>query len=122
MSARNIEPGEVVIAYLAAPREQVFGVVLALTSAGVVLRGISLTVVDDWLRSFSQERGPEGAGLGLATSFYPMHRIEKVALDEPTGGVQPIQERFCERVGTTVQDFVAAEGVARDADDGNDGS
>jgi len=103
----GIDVGSVVVLYLGAPREQVFGVVLSLTPAGVVVRGISVASVDDWLRSFGRDDGEwMGAGLGLATTFFPMHRIERLSLDEALGGIPPIHERFRDRTGMSVEEFV----------------
>lgn len=95
-----IEAGSIVVCYLASPREQVFGLVESLTPAGLVMRGMALASVDDWLRSFD-EGEDEGAshGLGLSTTFYPMHRVEKVALDESVAGTVPIHVRFEDRTG-----------------------
>jgi hypothetical protein len=106
----GIEVGSVVVIYLGAPREQVFGVVLSMGPAGVVLRGISVASVDDWLRSFGVEDGGFlGAGLGLSTTFFPMHRIERLSLDEPLGGIPPIHERFKERTGMSVEELVGLD-------------
>lgn len=107
---RGIDVGSVVVLYLGQPREQVFGVVMAMSPAGVVVRGIAVSSVDDWLRSFGQDEGGWlGAGLGLATTFFPMHRIERMSLDEAVGGIPPIHHRFLERTGMTVEEFVGFE-------------
>jgi hypothetical protein len=114
----SIEAGAVVVLYLAAPREQVFGVVLSLGMSGIVIRGISLASLDDWLRSFGAEADAHEGALGLTTSFYPMHRVERASLDEALGGIEPVQERFRERTGMSLLEFV---GLA-DRDDGESGA
>lgn len=107
-----VSAGTCVIVHLASPREQVFGVVLWLDGSGVLIRGLMMASVDDWIRQVDRERSdeldePSHGGLGLAQTFYPMHRIEKVVLDEAAHGLESIQERFRCRIGVTVQDYVA---------------
>jgi len=91
--------GSCVVLYLAAPREQAFGVVLAMTTSGVVIRGMTLGSVEDWLRGLDADAGEELASSSLSTTFYPMHRIEKMSLDEAAHGTPPIHERFARRTG-----------------------
>lgn len=107
-----IEPGRAVIVHLGSPREQVFGIVLALSAAGLVLRGIALSSVEDWLRGLPRPEAEHGVHvIGLATSFYPMHRVEKVVLDEGSYGAPAIHERLSERTGLGLEDFLDAEGI-----------
>ena len=93
-----IEIGSLVILHLGTPREQVFGVVLSLQPAGLVVRGMTLHSVEDWLRGLDPQ-GVSQDGLGPSTTFYPMHRVEKAVLDEPFMGVASIGERFEQRTG-----------------------
>ena len=52
----------------AVPKEKVWGLLVSLGAAGVVLRGIDLAAFDDWMRQ--EARGDEPY-LGLSTVFYP---------------------------------------------------
>lgn len=106
----SIEAGAVVIIYLGSPREQIFGRLLALSSAGVTISGITLGSVDDWLREMAQGVEGEEASFGLTMSFYPMHRVEKIVLDEPGPGVPSIQDRFLHRTGSSFTEYLSRLG------------
>lgn len=96
-----------VLVYLHSPRQRVFGVLLELQPAGLVVRGIDLAAFDDWLR---QEARREGPGLGLVTLFLPMHRVERMERDESVGGLDGLSERFRRETGRSV---VEAAGFGR---------
>ncbi len=108
----GIVAGECVILTLGDPREQVFGMLLEIGAAGIVVRGLSVSSVDDWLREL--DGGPEAiaGGVGLSTTFYPMHRVERMSLDEPSYGAPPIHERFRQRMRLSFADFIRDEGSA----------
>ncbi len=108
--------GSCVVVYLGSPREHVFGVLLSIDASGLVIRGIAVASVSEWLQELSV--GAEGdvtSTFGLATTFYPMHRVEKVVLDEESSGAPPLHRRFEERTGMTLLDYVAREGAGPDA-------
>jgi hypothetical protein len=99
MSPHDLLPGTTVVLYLSAPREKVWGILLSLQPAGVTLRGLDLVVFDDWMR---QEVRGEDTGLGLSTLFYPMHRVERMELDETLGPMEGYADRFRRLVGLSV--------------------
>jgi len=94
------EPGSIVIVHLADPGEKVWGVLDRLDASGVVLRGISLSSLDDWIR---QAAGSEPPSLGLAAVFFPMRRVDRIYLDEQVGEVESYRQQFERRVGRTVE-------------------
>jgi hypothetical protein len=98
VKASGFDPGTPVLLYLHSPREKVFGVLLSLQPAGVAVRGLALGAFEDWLRQ--EARGEKG--LGLATLFYPMNRVERVERDEMVGGLEGIAERFRRETGRSV--------------------
>lgn len=100
MTGLEFAPGTPILLYLHTPREKVFGVLLALQPAGIVLRGIDLAAFDDFLR---QEARRE-TGLGLVTLFYPMSRVERVELDETVGGLEGIADRFRRQTGRDIRE------------------
>jgi hypothetical protein len=104
---RAFEPGTAVLLYLHSPREKVFGVLLSVEAAGVVVRGIDLSAFEDWMR---QEARGEDPGLTLATLFYPMNRIERMERDESLAGIEGLAERFRRAVGRSI---LQAAGLAR---------
>jgi hypothetical protein len=103
---QDLPDGSPVIVYLHSPREKVWGVLLGLKNAGVVLRGIDLQAFDDWMR---QEAKGEESLIGLSTLFYPMWRVERLEKDETIGPVSSYADRFLREVGRSVQETVGLE-------------
>ncbi len=91
--------GTPVVLYLHSPREKVFGVLVDLQPAGIVVRGIDLAAVEDWMR---QEARGEGPGLGLVTLFLPMNRVERMERDETLGGIEGFANRFRRETGRSL--------------------
>ena len=84
-----------VVVSLHSPKERLWGVLLSLDMNGVTLRGIDLSSFDDWSREI-----PRGeTSMGLSTVFLPMHRVERILLDEGVGGIQSMTAVFESRVG-----------------------
>ncbi len=92
--------GSPVILYLQNPKEKLWGLLVSLEPAGVVVRAIDLATFDDWMR---QEARGEERLLGLTTLFYPMGRVEKMEGDETVGPVESYCDRFAREVGRTVR-------------------
>jgi hypothetical protein len=107
LNARTIvEINAIVIVSLASPKEKIWGQLLALNSAGVTVRGIDLASFDDFLRQLLDH---EEATVGLATVFYPMHRVERIAQDEPSGSIPSLADRFRAKIGLTIQEYLGLE-------------
>ncbi len=94
-----------VLVNLQNPKEKVWGILLAIHSSGISLRGIDLNSFDDWSRAVA--RGEED--MGLTTVFFPMHRVERVSLDEAVGSVSSLAETFEARVGRSVWNYLGLE-------------
>ena len=99
-----MELNQIVVVSLQAPREKVWGELLALHPAGITLRGIDLNSFDDFIR---QVLHPEGDRVGLPTMFFPMHRIERISLDEPSGSIPSMADVFEQKVGRSLKDYLA---------------
>jgi hypothetical protein len=99
-----MQPHSIVVVSLHSPKEKVWGELLEMNVAGVSLRGIDLGAFDDFV---SQVLHPEGERVGLPTLFFPMLRIERIALDEPRGSIPSLAEMFEKKVGRTLQDYLA---------------
>jgi hypothetical protein len=93
-----------VVVSLVDPKERVWGQLLAITDAGITLRGIAVGSFEEFLR---QVKHPEEEPMGLATVFYPMRRVERIALDEPQGSIPSLAQTFEQRVGQSVVDFLS---------------
>ena len=99
MTPFGLEPGVAVVLYLHSPREKLWGILLSLETAGIVIRGLDVSVFDDWVRQ--EIRGEEG--IGLSTLFYPMSRVERMERDESAGPIESLSERFEREVGRSVR-------------------
>jgi hypothetical protein len=100
----SLEPNSIVILSLHTPKEKIWGVLGSMNSSGVTVRGIDLNSFDDFIR---QVMDPEGERIGLPTLFFPMQRVERIALDEPHGSIPSMAERFEQRVGRSLRDYLA---------------
>lgn len=101
-----MEINSIVIVSLISPKEKVWGQLLGLNSAGVTLRGIDLSSFDDFLRQLLDR---EEATVGMATIFYPMHRVERIAQDEPSGSIPSLADRFRVKIGLTIHEYLGLE-------------
>jgi hypothetical protein len=87
------------------------GVVVSVRTSGITVRGIDLNSFDDWSRGVAKGEGD----MGLSTTFFPIHRVERVTLDETVGNVLSLAETFEARVGQDVWSFLGL--VPRDPHD-----
>lgn len=94
-----MKEGSIVTLNLANPSEKYWGRLETLGATGITVRGINLASFEDWVRDLTYG---DGGALGLATVFFPMHRIERMALDEPIGQLESMSEGFERRVGRPV--------------------
>lgn len=99
----GFEKNALVIINLVNPKEKFFGVLLALSPAGITLRAVNLDSFDDWVRQVA--RGEE-SDLDLITMFVPLFRVERVFLDEPAGAIKSFAQRFEDSVGTPLANYL----------------
>jgi hypothetical protein len=102
----HMERDYIVIISLHSPKEKIWGRVLALNPAGVTIQGIDLNAFDDWL---SQVLESQPEVLPLSTVFYPMHRIERIVLDEPAGEIPSVAQKFAIRVGVNLLEYLSMQ-------------
>ncbi len=100
-----MELHSIVVLTLNSPKEKVWGEVIAITPAGITILGVDVNAFDETLRQVAV--GEAGVG-ALATVFFPMHRIERVSLDEAVGDIPSLAERFEKRVGLSLLEFLHA--------------
>jgi hypothetical protein len=99
-----------VLVSLQNPKEKFWGVVLSIRASGITVRGIDLNSFDDWSRGVARGEGD----MGLSTTFFPIHRVEKITLDETVGNVLSLAETFEARVGEDVWSFLGLRPRPRD--------
>ena len=96
--------GALVVLTLQSPREKLFGAVLSLASFGLVFAGIPLESIDDFIAQLR-----DGEKILPPTLFFPMHRVERIELDQRSGDVPSISERFHNKSGTSAQQVFREE-------------
>jgi hypothetical protein len=99
----GFDKNALIIVNLVNPKEKFFGVLTALSAAGLTLRGINLDSFDDWVRQVAHDDEPD---LDLITMFVPLFRVERVFLDEPSGSIKSYGQRFEEAVGTALAKYL----------------
>jgi hypothetical protein len=99
-----MQPHSIVVLNLHSPKEKLWGELMEISSAGVTLRGIDLGSFDDFV---IQVLDPEGDRVGLPTLFFPMLRIERIALDEARGSVPSMAEVFEKKTGRSIANYLA---------------
>jgi hypothetical protein len=95
----GFDKSSLVIVNLVNPKEKFFGVLIALSAAGVTLRGINLDSFDDWVRQIAKR---EEQNIDLITMFAPLFRVERIFLDEASGVIKSYAECFEDVTGETV--------------------
>lgn len=101
-----MEINSIVIVSLASPKEKIWGQLISLNAAGVTVRGMDIGSFDDFLRQILAQ---EESTVGMAHVFYPMHRVERIANDEPSGSIPSLADRFRQKVGMSIQEYLGIE-------------
>ena len=101
-----MEINSIVIVSLISPKEKMWGQLLLLEPKGITVRGIELEAFDDFIRQVIQQ---EETAVGLNTVFFPMHRVERIMVDEPSGSIPSLAQRFQAKVGLTIQEYLGMD-------------
>ncbi|MGO8792811.1 MAG: hypothetical protein ACLQVL_36230 [Terriglobia bacterium] len=98
-----MEVNSIVIVSLISPKEKMWGQLMLLESKGVTVRGIKLDAFDDFIRQVIQQ---EETAVALNTVFFPMHRVERIIVDEPCGSIPSLSQRFHTKVGLSIEEYL----------------
>ena len=101
---QQMEPHSIVIVSLHTPKEKVWGELVVINPSGITMRGIDLNSFDHLIRQMNE---PDGERVGFPTVFFPMYRVERVSLDEPTGSIPSMDELFARKLGRSLKDYLA---------------
>jgi len=101
----RIEAGACVIVVLREPREKCWGVLDEINGAGVNLRAVDLRSFEDVLCAAAQGEPLFGVG----AFFFPMWRVERIALDTRSGTIPSLAEQFTERTGRHAEEIFRLE-------------
>ncbi len=92
--------GQLVLVTLQNPREKFWGVIQALTPAGVSLRGVDLQSLDDFTQMVKSH---EGATPSVV--FFPMHRVQRIEVDGRNGELPSLAEQFKAKTGLDIRKY-----------------
>jgi hypothetical protein len=98
-----MDPNSIVIVNLQNPKERFFGRLLDVSTPGVTVRGIDLNAFEDWMNHITYR---EESGVKPTTIFFPLHRIEKIILDEGIGAIPSLADTFLTKVGSAVKEHL----------------
>jgi hypothetical protein len=98
-----MDPHSIVVVSLHSPKEKLWGELISISTAGITIRGIDLNSFDHFV---NQINDPEGEPIGLPTLFFPMTRLERIALDEPSGSIPSMSEVFARKVGRSLAEYL----------------
>ena len=101
----GFEKSSLIIVNLVNPKEKFFGVLASLSAAGVTIKAINLDSFDDWIRQLARDDEPD---LDLLTMFFPLFRVERIFLDEPTGAIKSYSQRFEDVVGKPILEYLSS--------------
>jgi hypothetical protein len=101
-----MDTGQLVVVSCTSPREKFWGVLLQLNAVGATVRAVAVGSFEDWLRQWS---APAEQLIGPATVFLPLHRIERIEVDETSGVVEGMGERFRRVAGLEPREALMGE-------------
>jgi hypothetical protein len=92
-----------VVVNLHSPSERFVGKLIEIGMSGVTLRGLDLGGFEDWMNDIERR---EMGGICPSTIFFPLHRIEKMLLDEDIGEIPSLSNTFLAKIGTSIDQFL----------------
>ena len=102
----SLDVGDIVIVHCRDPKEKFWGLLERLDAVGVAVRGLDLGGVEDWIR---QEAAGGERLLTPSTLFLPMHRVQRIDLDEAVGPVKALAERYRTATGGDISKALGAD-------------
>jgi hypothetical protein len=104
LNQAHMDPNSIVVVSLHSPKEKVWGILRDINPSGVTVRGIDLNSFDHFVNQINQL---DAERVGLPTVFFPMTRVERISLDEPSGSIPSMAEVFQRKIGRTLFDYLA---------------
>ncbi len=95
--------GSFVLVHLSSPREKFWGLLEHSDASGVTVRGLGVEGFEEWLREIVREKSPT---FSPSTVYFPLHRVERMSLDETIGEAVSLAERFRRAVGKDPRNYL----------------
>jgi len=102
--------GALVIVTLGNPRAKFWGALLALGLEGLSLCGAELDSFDDLIAMIK-----DGDPFSPSVVFFPMHRVERMELDQSSSGIPSLAQRFAAKTGLDPASVLAVPRPAHSA-------
>jgi hypothetical protein len=102
---RSLKPGDPILLVLQTPREKCWGILDEISVAGVFLRGLDLKSFDEWISATVHDE----PFIGFGSLFFPMWRVERIAKDEPAGGVPSLLQQAEQRIGRSLNEVLGID-------------
>ncbi len=99
----HFSKGSAVVLYLTNPKERYWGTLSVLDNTGISIVGIDIASFDDWCRQVATN---ESLDFDLTAMFFPSSRLEKILLDQSSGPVQSMADRFQEVSGFSLEKYL----------------
>jgi hypothetical protein len=99
-----MDPNSIVVVSLHTPKEKIWGILRAINPSGITMRGIDINSFDHFISEINQL---DAERIGLPTIFFPMARVERISLDEPSGSIPSMAEIFRRKTGRSLFDYLA---------------
>lgn len=96
-----MEINNFVIVHLMNPKEQFWGLLQEIKTYGITIKGININSFEDWARQVTFKE----KNMDVITVFFPMHRVEKIFLDEDMGILPSFAHQFKEISGIEVYEY-----------------
>ncbi len=100
-----MKPGTYINVHLIEPVERLWGRLIKLDQAGVVIRGVDVKQVETFKFQFNRE----DKLVFPQTIFFPMRRVQKVDLDEALDTLPSVIETIEEITGLSRNDIIKLE-------------
>src|SRR5205809_6622862 len=89
----------IVIVNLQSPRERFFGRLSDMATHGITVQGIDLNAFEDWMDHITNR---EESGVQPNTVFFPIHRVERVIMDQGIGATRSLCDTCLTKGGSAV--------------------
>ncbi|MDJ0839401.1 MAG: hypothetical protein QNK37_22975 [Acidobacteriota bacterium] len=97
-----MEPGDFVNLYVIDPIEKIWGRLVRISDAGIVVRGFDVKLIESYRYQFQKEE-PE---VYPQTTFWPMRRVQKLDLDEAMGDIPSVIESLKRTTGLSADEIL----------------
>jgi hypothetical protein len=104
LNPTDMDPNSIVVVSLHSPKEKIWGILRAINPSGITMRGIDINSFDHFISEINQL---DAERVGLPTIFFPMTRVERISLDEPSGSIPSMAELFRRKTGRSLFDYLA---------------